>query len=435
MKTIIEAAREVPVIREVDVLVAGGGPAGCAAALAAARAGATTMIVEINSCLGGIATSGMMSHWCGGSVSPITDELQNACHAIHWPVEDGNSVNAWVINHEKLKLVLFNKLDEAGVVIRTHTFCADVIMEGSTVKGLVLESKSGREAVLAHTVVDATGDGDIAAKANVPFRKGRDEDQRMQPVTLMFKLGGVDFQRAIFPGSFETRVQVPNGEIQALAHQCLPTPMGHTLLYRSTQDGHVVVNMTNLIDIDGTNADDLTKAEIETHRQIPLIIDFLRQNAPGYENCYLLASAEMIGVRETRHFQADYVLTAEDIVEATMFDDWIATKNHFNFDIHNLDGSGLDKNGAQHKFKSKGRYAIPRRACLPANVNNLMLAGRDIAGTHKAHSNYRVMPICANIGQGVGVVAALAAKLNVAPRDLDMAIAHRELNRQGVTAD
>ncbi len=432
MKTIHEMERDIPVIAETDILVAGGGPAGTAAALAAARCGARVMIVENNSCLGGIATSGMMSHWTGGTFSPIMNELQDACHQIHWPVEDGFQASYIAINHEKLKLVLFNKLDEAGVVIRTHTLCADVVMDGTTVRGVILESKSGREAVLAKVVIDATGDGDIAAKANVPFRKGRDEDERMQPVTLMFKIAGVDYSRAIFPGSFESYVQVPKGEIQALGKQILPKPAGHTLLYRSTQDGHVVVNMTNLIDIDGTNADDLTKAEIETHRQIPLIIDFLREYAPGYENCYLLASAEMVGVRETRHFEAEYIITGEDIMEATVFPDWIATKLLFNFDIHNLDGAGLDKNGAQRYFHCKGKYTIPYRCCVPKVVDNLLLAGRDICGTHKAHSNFRVMPICANIGQGIGVAAAQAVKDGVKARDVDVAAVQEVLKSQGV---
>ncbi|MBO4527008.1 MAG: FAD-dependent oxidoreductase, partial [Victivallales bacterium] len=245
-------------------------------------------------------------------------------------------------------------------------------------------------------------------------------------------IAGVDYSRAIFPGSFESYVQVPKGEIQALGKQILPKPAGHTLLYRSTQDGHVVVNMTNLIDIDGTNADDLTKAEIETHRQIPKIIDFLREYAPGYENCYLLASAEMVGVRETRHFEAEYIITGEDIMEATVFPDWIATKLLFNFDIHNLDGAGLDKNGAQHHFHSKGKYTIPYRCCVPKVVDNLLLAGRDICGTHKAHSNFRVMPICANIGQGVGVAAALSVKNGVKPRDVDVAAVQEVLKSQGV---
>lgn len=433
MKTLLEAARELPVIQEVDVAVAGGGPAGCAAALYAARAGAKVMLLEYSACLGGVATTGMMSHWTGATVSPFVTEMQDACHAIEWPVERGYQPDYHSINHEKLKLVLFDKLLEAGVIIRTRTVCADAILDGHTVRGLVIESKSGREAVLARTVIDATGDGDIAAHAGVPFRKGRDEDGRMQPVTTMFKIDGVDFSRAIFPGSFESLVQVPAGEIQALGKSILPKPAGHVLLYRSTQPGQVVVNMTNLTDIDGTSADDLTRAEIVTRRQIPAIMDFLHQYAPGYENAYLVASAEMVGVRETRHFQGEYTLTADDIVNAVQFDDWIATKCFFNFDIHNLDGAGLDKNGAQHHFSAKGKYTIPYRCCLPAGTDGLLLAGRDISGTHKAHSNYRVMPICANVGHGCGVAAALAAQTGVTARNVDLARVHTLLEQQGMS--
>lgn len=435
MKTYSEASRNIPVFGEFDVLVVGGGPAGVSAALASARCGARTMLIESANCLGGIATTGMMSHWSGGTVSPIVNEYQKKCQDMHWPIEDSQPWHPFAINHEKLKLVLFNSLLDAGVTIRLHTFCADAIMEGNRLTGVVMESKSGREAVFAKVIVDATGDGDVAARAGAVYQKGREADGRMQPVTLMFKIAGVDYDRAIFPGSFETLVDVPKGEIQALGRVHLPPPAGHTLLYKGTIRGQVVVNMCNLTDIDGTNADDLTLAEIESHRQIPKIIDFLREYAPGYEDCYLLASASVVGVRETRHFQGEYTLTAEDIVEARLFEDWIAVKNHFNFDIHNLDGAGLDKDGAQKKFKSKGAYSIPYRSCVPIGIDNLLLAGRDISGTHKAHSNYRVMPICANMGHGVGVAAAQSALCGIVPRKVDILSVQAELNKQGVSAE
>lgn len=430
-KTIHETAREIPVRYHADVVVAGGGPAGIGAALGAARNGARTLLVEEMNCLGGIATSGMMSHWSGGTVSPVTTEITDRYKAMKW---DNEIITAkWVINHELLKLVLFDILEEAGVTVLLHTRCADAVKEGGKVTGIILESKSGREAVQAKAVIDATGDGDVAARAGAEYAKGRDGDGKMQPVTLMFKIGGVDWDHAVFPGAFESLVETPKGELQALARKLLPPPAGHVLLYKGTIPGQVVVNMTNLTGIDGTSNIDLTRAEITCHRQIPRIIAFLREYVPGYEQCYHLASASVVGVRETRHFKGLYTLNEHDIVEARVFDDWIATQNRFNFDIHNVEGAGLDKDGAQRHFTCKGSYTIPYRACVPEKIDGLLLSGRNISGTHKAHSNFRVMPICANIGFGVGTAAAEAVRKNCSVRDVDIKAVQAVLEAAGVT--
>ncbi|MBO5990580.1 MAG: FAD-dependent oxidoreductase, partial [Lentisphaeria bacterium] len=165
---------------------------------------------------------------------------------------------------------------------------------------------------------------------------------------------------------------------------------------------------------------DLTRTEKVCRDQMESIVQFLREYVPGYEKCYLTASGSMVGVRETRHFKGIKTLTPEDIVEAAVFEDWIATKNYFNFDIHNVKGSGLDSNGVQKKFRAKGEYTIPYGACVPEKVDGLLLSGRNISGTHKAHSNYRVMGICLNIGVGVGTAAAVAIRSGVELRDVNI---------------
>lgn len=433
MRYYTEPAKELPVVGEYDVIVAGAGPAGVPAALAAAREGAKTLLLEHFGSVGGVAVTGMMSHWTGESEGPIYEEILRRCHELQYGDEDPDPKADWKrIHHEKYKLVLLDMLEEAGVTLQLHTTVSGAIMEGKRVVGVVTESKSGREAVYGKVIIDATGDGDVAFKAGAEFELGREGDHQMQPVTVMFKLAGVDWERAIFPPSFETTVQVPAGEIQALGREHLPAPAGHTLLYKGTVPGQVVVNMTNQIGIDGTNVRDLTKAEIACRRQIPLIVKFLRQYAPGYEKCYVIGSAEMVGVRETRHFVGMHTITPEEIVEAKKPADWIATRCHFNFDIHSLSGAGLDKNGEQHHFKSNGKYYIPYGACVPKTIDGLLLAGRNISGTHKAHSNFRAMPVCANVGQGVGTAAAIAARKNVLPRDLDVREVQEALKKQGV---
>ena len=430
VKTIHEIL-ETPVADETDVLVCGGGPAGFGAAVAAARAGARTLLLEESNCLGGMATAGMMSHWSGCESSPlgleITERMRRSAVLPPGWTED----KRWCCSHEALKQAMFEMAADAGVRVLLHAHVADAVVEGGTVKGAIAESKSGREAFLAAVTVDATGDGDVAARAGAAFDLGRPGDHGCQPATLMFLLGGVDTARAIFPPSFETLVDVPRGEIQSLGRAHLPSPAGHVLLYPTRLPGCVCVNMTNATGVDATDARSVTRAEIECRAQIEPIVAFLREFAPGYETCFALSSAQNVGIRESRHFRGVYTLTEEDIVEGRSFDDWIAVRNFFNFDIHNVGGAGLDPNGAQKHFQAKGTYQIPYRCCVPEKLDGLLLAGRNISGTHKAHSNFRVMTICADVGYGAGTAAALAAKAGVRPRDADVAAVQRVLRAAG----
>ena len=433
MKTYTEQSRTIPVAAEADVLVCGAGPAGVGAALGAARAGCrNVLLVEAGNAVGGVSTSGMMSHWTGATESPLLDEICRAqAESSLLPDGERGKVDRHIC-HEALKNVYLHLLDEAGVKVRLYTQVVDPIVADGRVRGVVVESKSGREAILAKVTIDATGDGDVAARAGAAFDMGRESDGKCQPVTLMFRLGGVDTERAIAPGSFETTVEVPAGEIQALGRANLPAPAGHVLLYRQHLPGEMCVNMTNVTDIDGTDAEALSRAELVCRSQMEAIVAFLRRYAPGYEHCYIVASASQIGVRETRHLRTLHTITEEDIVEARLFEDWIATRNHFNFDIHNTKGAGLDANGAQKHFKAKGKYTIPYRSCIPETLDGLLLAGRCIGGTHKAHSNFRAMPICLNVGQGVGVAAAIAAARGILPRGVSAPDIQTELRRQGV---
>ena len=419
MKHYTEPAKQIPIKQTVDVLVLGGGPAGFATAVSAARMGAKTLLIEQTGAVGGVATTGLMSHWTGATEGPLYEEiLQRAKDSEKdWNYYGDKILHAKrMINPEKLKLVMLEMLHEAGALLQLYTFASDVIMEDNRIIGVITESKSGREAILAKVVVDATGDGDIAAKAGVEFVKGRERDGKMQPASLMFKVAGVDMENAVFPGEFEDDFEVPAGKLQALGRKHLPSPIGHVLLYPSTWPGVVSINMTNLLNIDGTKAEDLTKAEYECRKQIPLIVDFIRSYVPGFAHCYLLTTASVIGIRETRHFVGEYTITEQDIEQAKIFDDWIVTRAHFNFDVHNISGPGLDKTGRQKGFTQQKKYTIPIGCFLPKKVNGLLLAGRNISGTHFAHSNFRVMPICVNMGQGVGVLAALSVQQQKEPR-------------------
>lgn len=403
-------------ILKTDVLVLGSGPAGFSAAYMAAKLGAKTILVEQSGDVGGIATNGLMSHWTGSCNSPLYHEILKRSADANEGEHKGKITR--FIDPEKLKILLLEMLDEVGVTLLLYSFAEDAIVDGTKVLGASVINKSGRTKIYANTVIDATGDGDIAARAGIPYYLGREEDHKMQPVTLMFKVGGVDYSKAAFLGSFETTYQTEKGELQELGKQILPHPAGHVLLYRTTLPGVVTCNMTNCIDIDGTNTDDLTKATITCRKQIKEIIKFLQEYAPGYENCFLLSSASLIGVRETRHFEGEYALTKEDILEARIFDDYVVRDASFNFDIHNIDGAGLDKNGVQKNFTQTKGYTIPYRCFLPVGYENILLCGRNISGTHIAHSNYRVMPICVGMGEACGAAAYLASKCSKSVRQI-----------------
>lgn len=389
-----------------DVLVLGSGPSGFAAAYSAAKSGARVILVEQCGDIGGISTSGLMSHWTGTCGSPLYHEILRRSAEKN----EFKSDNPTLIDSEKLKTLYFEMLDEVGASILLYTFAYDAICDGDRVLGATVVNKSGMTDIYAKITVDATGDGDIAARAGAEFILGRESDNQMQPATLMFKVGGVDCDRAVFLPSFESTYQTEKGELQALAKQHIPYPAGHILTYRTTLPGVVTCNMTNAVGIDGTNANDLTKATITCRREMDDIIKYLRKFVPGYENCFIISSASLIGVRETRHFKGKYTLNEQDILEAKVFPDYVVKDAHFNFDVHNITGAGLDKTGVQHGFKQTKGYTVPYRCLLPEVKENLLLCGRNISGTHIAHSNFRAMPICVGIGEAAGVAAALAVK-------------------------
>lgn len=398
-----------------DVIVVGSGPAGTAAAISAGRAGARTLLIESCGRVGGISTSGMMSHFTGRCGNKLyTEIIEQAAQKNYFDI----GLDKKYIDPELLTLTYIEMLEEANVDILLYTTFCDVIMEEKTVKGIVCHNKNGFSAFEAKVVIDASGDGDVAEKSGVEYFKGRESDGKMQPATLMFKVGGVDMKKAVFAGSFERLVYTEKGELQALAKEKLPHPAGHVLLYRSTIPGIVTCNMTNVTDVDGTKAEDLTRAEIVCRKQIPLIVDFLREYAPGYENCYVIGSASLMGIRETRHFKGVKTITEKEISEAVKHDDYVVYDAHFNFDVHNITGAGLDKTGCQHKFKQKNGYTIPYGCMLPEKIDGLLLSGRNISGTHMAHSNYRAMPICIGIGEACGAAAYIAAKNSKKLRDV-----------------
>ena len=400
-------------VKEFDIIVVGSGPAGIAAAVNAGRSGLKTLLIESQGRLGGIATAGYMSHWTGTVGNQTYWEILKRHNE-----KCGESERNTRIDPDLLTITYIEMMEETNVECVLYTTVFDVIMEENRLTGVVCCNKNGLSIYKSKVVIDASGDGDVAYRSGAEYFIGRETDGKMQPATLMFKVGGVDMDRAVFPGSFETLVPTEKGELQALAKEILPYPAGHVLLYKTTIPGIVTCNMTNVIGIDGTKAEDLTKAEFVCRKQMLPIVNFLREYVPGYEKCYIVGSASLIGVRETRHFKGVQTITEKDIMEAKQFDDAVVFGAYFNFDVHNITGSGLDKTGVQKHFKQMGGYTIPYGCLVPEKIDGLLLSGRNISGTHMAHSNFRAMPICAGIGEAAGIAAVIAVKNNKQVREV-----------------
>jgi hypothetical protein len=322
---------------------------------------------------------------------------------------------------------------EAGVKLLYHTLFADAIVEGGVCRGAYIQNKSGRQAVLARRVVDATGDADVAASAGAPLEMGRPGDGAVQPCTLMFMIGGVDWKKVEpFRNSQDrTLKQVwaaaqKNGDMEPFQDQI----MGWW--WTPTRPDQVGQNFTHIFGCDPTNAESITKATIEGRRQAFHMIPVFRKYIPGMEECYLISTAALLGTRESRRIVGEYVLTDEDILAEKTWDDSIGYGSFF-IDVHNCTGPGMDKETYRpHKgFK----YQIPYRSIVPRKIDNLLVAGRCISVTHRALGSTRVMPQCGLLGEAAGAAATLSLKGGCSPREMDVRRLREHLRGVGAIVD
>jgi hypothetical protein len=439
-----------------QVLVVGGGPAGIGAAVAAADAGADVILVERYAFLGGNATVALVmplmsfhnekkqaapgdstrllptDHGEGEAVVAgvlwrLLNRLTQRSGAITPSLDTGYTVP---FDPEVFKLVTLDMLDEAGVRMLFHAFASSE-MQLDDGHRVVFESKSGPVVIDADVVVDCTGDGDVAAAAGAPYEVGRAEDGLVQPMTLMFRM--VDFIRPRFSEYVRDHPEQWRGVhgLWDLIHAAteageLDLPRDDILFFATPHPHEVSVNSTRVTGVLGNSVWDLSRAEYVARRQMEQIGRFLRTRVPGFEESYVAQSGVQIGVRETRRIVGDYQLTGHDILAARMFPDVVA-HGAYPIDIHDPEGTGT-----LLKRVPRGRvYDIPLRCLLPCGVENLLVAGRCISGTHVAHSSYRVMPIAMATGQAAGVCAAIAVRHGCPPRRVDPVEVQRELRRQG----
>jgi hypothetical protein len=394
-----------------QVLVAGGGPAGLAAAVAAARRGLETLLIERYGFLGGMATAGLVNPFMmwkpdeeplvGGIFQEMLDGLS---------AKGGFSCERQpdAFDPEAFKAVADEMCLEAGVQVRLHTLFTEAEVAGGRIASITTESKSGRETCSAAVYIDCTGDADLAHRAGVPCETGREEDGLTQPMTLNFRMANVDVE------GMPPRKEINRRYDAAKADGRVSCPRENVLLFYAIQPDVVHFNTTRVTGKSGVDAEDLTAAEIEARRQTQELVRFLISDVAGFEQAYLQQTAAQIGVRESRRIRGEYTLTADDVLSARKFPDGIA-RSAYPIDIHSPSGAGTDI----RKLPEGDYYEIPYRCLVPIGVDNLLVAGRTASATHEAQASLRVMPQCFAMGEAVGLAAAMAIEQSIPPREVD----------------
>ena len=426
-----EPARDVRVAAQANVVVVGGGPAGLSAAIAAARNGAEVILLERYNHLGGLASGGMVlvlddmwdNHLNEISVRgtcmtfiermaarklayfPRADEWGDDPAAYRkwgrWGTFDFHSQKnphpvcfAAAFDPDAMKRVALEMVESLGIKLRLHSWFSRTLVEDGKVKGVICETKSGREAILADVVIDATGDLDVAASAGVPHVGGS------YITTTVFRLGGVDTEAA---ERFEAEEPEAFAALDRQIKRILGGSWGYWWL-KTPLPGVVWCNCPHMPGLDGLKVEDLTRAEMQGRKHIGALLEFVRAHMPGFERCYLVDVAPQTGVRQTRLLAGEYVVDKEDLAARTRFADTIA----------------------------RGRdYTTPYRALLPRNVENLLVAGRHYSATPSAQKISREIPPCMAMGEAAGVAAAMALDAGVRVRDVDVAALQKKLRAQG----
>lgn len=437
LKSIIEPQREIPLLLEADIVVVGGGTTGPIAAIAAARQGKKVVLIERFGSLGGNMTLGLNTKPSGALVGGLPLEIWNLARSLGGAGDDymavvktGEVKIASPCDPETMKMLITRLCADSGVQILLETIVSMPVMEGSTVKGVVIESKSGRQYISAKVVIDCSADADVAARAGAPFLMGNGkENPTMQPVSMYFTMTPVDLE--VLANWAKTTDDVPARAVpktkEGLNYGLWLTGFNNSIrkfqadtgiklqrenITLKTADGRMYVNATRVLGVNIFSPIEFTNAVLECYRQIEGVARFLKDRVPGFENAKIEQIAPVLGVRETRHILGDYTLTGPDTLSGTRFEDSVGADASA-VDIHDPKGADVD-------FQGRIPYEIPYRCLVPKNVEQLLVAGRCISADHEAHARSRNMPACMATGQAAGLAASLAIDEGVAVRNVSV---------------
>ena len=416
-------------MKKYDLIVVGGGFSGAAAAIAAGRKGLSVLLLEKGNCFGGAAAnclvSPFMNYW---TTDPETHEKIYLSNGIFREIlENLNALGALsedgtLFHEEYLKLVLQRMVLDAGVQVLFHSYLTAVVKEGETLKGVTVANKEGDQTFYADYFIDCTGDGDLSVLAGCPYQLGRKEDNLCQPMTLCFRVANVDLHKYMLHADEITPLYQKfqkEGKIKNIRED--------VLIFSNLVDGVLHFNSTRVVKKNPVNAFEKTEAELDAREQVFELFQFMKENIDGFQNSQLLSTGMEIGVRESRMIQGDYVLTQEDLIACTKFEDGVVCAN-YDIDIHNPEGSGTS-----HYYFGPGEYyTIPYRCLCPKNADNLLVAGRCISSTHEAQASYRIMPICCCLGEAAGLAAAYCRKDAADVRHIDFASYQKALKEQNL---
>jgi 2-polyprenyl-6-methoxyphenol hydroxylase-like FAD-dependent oxidoreductase len=439
-KMVREPARDVRVFKEADVVVVGGGPAGIAAAVASARNGAQTILLERYGHLGGLASGGLVTlimpmsdgtntPQISGICQEVIDRLDAAGAALHPRMEDLGSVKAELVDYwrnysfcvidgkirlsvfmdpEILKCILNDMAEEASVKLLLHSLFVNALVDDETVKGIVFESKSGRQALLGKVVIDATGDGDVYASAGAPFDSRMNPDDRSSRLAFVFRIGNIDPEK--YFGFRKSHPQTHNELLKELENL-----RGFTMFIRTSREDVIWVN-NNVPHLNGLSVEDLTRLEVDGRNRMRITHDFLKKRMPGFENSFIIDTASQIGVRCSRRLIGEYVITAPEIRSGVVFPDTIMMGPDF-----------------RHDFSPDyPHWHVPYRALVPRKVKNLLAAGRCISTDIVANDLLSPIQYCFATGQAAGTAAAIAVKDKVDTAQVDIKKLQKRLSEQKV---
>ncbi len=451
---------DLAITRTCEICVVGGGSAGIAAAVAAARAGADVLLLEQSGVLGGTSTAAlvgplMTSYSADGSepvIAGIFQELVDRMVALGGAidpgeVEAGTAHGAFItMGHarltpchpEALKLAATQLVAESGARTAFHTNFLSPLVEDERITGLIVHDKAGLSVMRTGFVIDTTGDADVAARAGVPCVKGR-ADGHMMPATMFMRIGNVDDEKiAEYMRAHPGERMFQDVVARAKAEGRWTIPREYLNLYREPAPGEYRANISRLLGIDGTDPDDLSRAEMEGRLQCLEIFRFMRNNCPGMEKARLLETAARIGIRETRHIEGLYTLTGDDVVSGQRFPDAIA-RCAYPIDIHDPTGSttkmvaleGAENGRPTPQSNLPQFYDVPYRCLVPVGLANMLVAGRPISATHEAAASVRVIPPCYATGQAAGLAAAMAVASDIAANEIDTDALRKNLGEAG----